>query len=83
MELAGAVFLPFTGTIWISYITSISDDYQTRTYDAESNTYQLIDFLILKSLAGTEEDGLKIGFPINFGKPVRLIQYYTPSVKVE
>lgn len=82
MEAAGAVFLPFTGSIWATYITKTTNDYQTRTY-AEGDIPQLIDFSILNSSAGTEEDGMAVGFGFHFGYPIRLIQYFTPSVKVE
>ena len=85
MESAGAVFLPFTQEIWATLLINMNtmNDYQTRTYNTENNVYQLIGFSLLKSKAMTEEDGMQYGLGINFCNTVRLIQYFTPEVKVE
>ncbi|MBR6178228.1 MAG: hypothetical protein IKQ70_10165 [Bacteroidales bacterium] len=78
MELAGAVFLPYIGQLFGSWILS-STNYQSRSFNVNSGQGNVIQFYLL------ENDCIcyDLFWPNNFGHPVRLVQAPSANIKVK
>lgn len=78
LESHGAVFLPETGEMRGSMFYNSVSAYQSLSFDTNSNTRYVFSFDIYDN--SILLDG---SFSASTGLPVRLVQHFNPSVKVE